>query len=504
MNNVLIKFQYRFLKYQMLLMTLVVVLQRSPMMRILTILERAIKAPMSRMVQFTTGAVATVGVQQAVTGATTFTANPASPTTATVGQSFNLAFAVTGAPSAVGSWEVLGNLPPGLSIPGLSGTTLNVKVGSIAGVPTTPGTYDITVQPFEKLNLNGDTNKQRYPISITVDGETPPPVTIFSASPSSNVIGQAGASFLQTFSISGMTAASWEITGALPPGLNLRGPNGELPQGNTLNAVSGEITGTPTQPGVFNLSLRTYDQPNLAGITDGMQHSLAIAIEDVVGADLPTVTYQPKNAVVYPLDRVQFFVKGEGYTSIQWLKDGVEIAAAQEDSLVIESTTNSDAGNYQARLTNASGSTLSAIATLVLDANAKGNLVNVSTRGFIGNGEEVLIPGFVFAGQKAKTFLIRAGGPSLSKFGLTTAHPDPIISVYDGPNLITQNDDWNLQSEPAAIRQAIIDVGAAPFDENSKDSAILVTLPPGGYTAIASGKNGVTGVALVEVYEVAQ
>ena len=504
MKSSLFAIQYKFIKYQMLLMTLAVALQRSPMMRIIVTLEKAIKAPIARMIQYSTAAVAAIGTQQAVTGATTFTSSPSSPTTATVGTQFNLVFAVTGAPSAVGSWRVKGDIPPGVTIPGLNGSTLNVKIGMMTGTPTTPGTYNLTVQAFEKSNLNGDTNEKKYPISITVEGDALPPETIFTATPSANIGGQVATPLSQSFSISGINAASWKITGGLPAGLTLKGPSGQTQQGNILNAPSGQITGTPTESGVFNISLEAYDQANFAGITDEKQHALTLTIEAAV-ANLPDVTYQPKDTTVYSQDRVQFFVNGENFTSIQWLKDGTDIPGAQDLTFIIDNAGSGDTGSYQARLSNADGSSVSAAATLTIDPNAQAQLINLSTRGFVGKGEQVMIPGFAFEGEKSKTFLIRAAGPALfDQFGLETFLENPVIMLFDGVNLLASNDDWGSQTNVAAIEQAIIDVGAFPFDANSMDAAMIVTLTPGGYTAITFGESDTTGTALIEVYEIIQ
>ena len=608
MISYIVSIQYRYFKYQLLLMTIAVMLQRSPIVRIASLLERALKTPVSRIIQLATATFAASSSINALSGATTFTSNPSSPTTANVGETFNLVFAVTGSPSAVKSWEVLGEVPPGLSIPGLNGSTLNSKVGSLTGTPTTAGTYNLTVQAFGSTNRRGDTDKKRYPISISVTGEVAPPETVFSATPSTSTTGTVGTEISQTFSISGLSARSWKISGAIPQGLTITGPNNESIQGTTLNAVSGRISGTPTNAGAFNFSLQAYDQENLAGITDGKTHSLSMTINEapppetvftatpsnntvgtvgsqfaqtffisgleaaswkVLGsippgltitgsseetmqgtilnassgvlsgipstegvydltvqaydqsnlagttddkshslqiiinppAALPDIVLTPSHTVVDTLARAQFFVKGNNYNSIQWLRNGVEITAAQSDTFIIEYAIAEDEGYYQARLSNESGSTLSAQAVLTIDDAATSQLVNVSTRGYVGPGEEVLIPGFVFGGTKSKTFLIRAAGPALASQGVGTPLADPVITLYKGQNPLIRNDDWNDQFDSAAIEQAFASTGAFAFEPNSKDAAFLVTLGPGLYTAIASSADSSTGIALVEVYE---
>lgn len=128
-------------------------------------------------------------------------------------------------------------------------------------------------------------------------------------------------------------------------------------------------------------------------------------------------------------------------------------------------------------------------------------LINVSARAQVGTGDGVLIAGFAVAGSTARTLLIRATGPTLASFGVGGTLADPLLQIFqlNGPKLYS-NDNWGGS---AAVTQAGTSVGAfAISDPNSKDSALVVTLPPGVYTAEVSGADGGTGVALVEVYEV--
>jgi hypothetical protein len=130
-----------------------------------------------------------------------------------------------------------------------------------------------------------------------------------------------------------------------------------------------------------------------------------------------------------------------------------------------------------------------------LDAVANAHLSNISTRGFVQTGANVMIGGFIVSGANGSVNLIvRALGPSLAQFGVPNPLADPLLGLYDGNGtLIMSNDNWK-DSQQAAIQNS----GFHP--PNDLDSAILVTLPTGNYTAIVTGKNGGTGVGLVEVY----
>jgi uncharacterized protein DUF4394 len=120
-------------------------------------------------------------------------------------------------------------------------------------------------------------------------------------------------------------------------------------------------------------------------------------------------------------------------------------------------------------------------------------LLNISSRGRVGTGEDVLIGGFINRG--GGRIVLRAIGPSLGAFGVTNALPDPVLTLKDvNGNTLATNDDW--QSSQGA---EITATGLAPT--NSLESAILTSLPAGNYSGVVSGKGSTAGVALVEIYQ---
>jgi hypothetical protein len=120
-------------------------------------------------------------------------------------------------------------------------------------------------------------------------------------------------------------------------------------------------------------------------------------------------------------------------------------------------------------------------------------LLNISTRGRVGTGDDVLIGGFINRG--GGRLVLRAIGPSLSAFGVTSPLADPVLTLKDSNGVtLATNDDW--QTSQAADISA---TGLAPT--NSAESAILTSLPPGNYSGIVSGKGPATGIALVEIYQ---
>lgn len=124
-------------------------------------------------------------------------------------------------------------------------------------------------------------------------------------------------------------------------------------------------------------------------------------------------------------------------------------------------------------------------------------LVNVSARNHVGSGNNILIAGFVVAGDDPKNMLIRAVGPELQNFGLTGTLADPLLKIFDANNLlVATNDNWSRGLKPSFQK-----TGAFALTNLSLDAALIITLPPGAYTAQVSGADGGTGQAIVEIYE---
>jgi len=125
-------------------------------------------------------------------------------------------------------------------------------------------------------------------------------------------------------------------------------------------------------------------------------------------------------------------------------------------------------------------------------------LLNISTRGFVGTGDAVLIGGFIVTGNGMvnSKALIRAAGPSMASQGVPGTLQDPFLRLFDSHGaVITSNDNWK-----DAQQVAIQATGLAPTDD--RESAILASLPAGAYTAIITGASNTTGIARVDVFNV--
>lgn len=136
----------------------------------------------------------------------------------------------------------------------------------------------------------------------------------------------------------------------------------------------------------------------------------------------------------------------------------------------------------------------------VYDTNqvANSQLANISTRGFVLSDNKVMIGGFILGGSSNTHVVVRGIGPSLAQIGLTPVLEDPTLELRNNNGtLLVSNDNWQENQASAA---QLIALGLAPTD--NAESGIYRSLPPGAFTAILAGKDGGTGIGLVEIYNV--
>ncbi len=181
-------------------------------------------------------------------------------------------------------------------------------------------------------------------------------------------------------------------------------------------------------------------------------------------------------------------------------------------------------GTYTATLRGVSNGTgVGLIGVDDVDSNQSATLINISTRAFVGTGANAAVGGLIVGGTAPKQVLLRGFGPTLTSFGVAGAMANPVLELYwdddNNPNtaamLIVTNDNWGITlascSAPVVscgTPQDIINTGMsantyAPSNPNrGLDAALLVTLPPGTYTATLRGVSNGTGVGLIGVDEI--
>lgn len=127
--------------------------------------------------------------------------------------------------------------------------------------------------------------------------------------------------------------------------------------------------------------------------------------------------------------------------------------------------------------------------------SSENHLANISTRGFVSTGQGQLIGGFIVTGGP-KLVLVRALGPTLSAQGVSPVLENPVLRLMSGATELRANDDWQSESNSDDIVSTTI----PPL--SPRESSILIRLEPGAYTAVVTGANDTTGIALIEIYEI--
>ncbi len=221
---------------------------------------------------------------------------------------------------------------------------------------------------------------------------------------------------------------------------------------------------------------------------------------------LPSITAQPQSQTVASGGSVTFSVTASGTNiTYQWKRNGQAITGATSATLTLTNVQSSHTGSYTVDVTNAAGTITSNSVTLtLLTPSSYGRLSAISIRAFVGQGDDVLIAGFATGGGNGSLpLLIRGVGPTLANLGVPASQTlqDPQLSVIriGQSTAAATNDNW---AGDDGVLSAAAALGAQPLASNtSADAAVHLThLPAGPYTAVVSGKNNTTGIALVEVY----
>jgi hypothetical protein len=326
-----------------------------------------------------------------------------------------------------------------------------------------------------------------------------------------------------TFSIA--TAASGVVSGSVNPTTTAVTGTLTLP-GQAAQAFSGLGTDTPRTDRLINLSSRARifanagNSTSITGFVIGgtapkqvLLRAMGPALTPlgVIGAaaDPQLRVFNSAGAIIAENND---WGGGSTLASLFTALGASALPAGSKDAAVVATLA---PGSYSMHVftTGTAGVALSEIYDASADPGAESQrLVNVSSRGDVGTGENVLITGFVVTGNSPKRILIRGVGPGIAAaLGGTLA--DPFLRVYSSGTVIAQNNDWQTPlsagtgqtlATAAELSAAAAQTGAAALAAGSKDAALIVTLAPGVYSAMVSGVGNTTGVALVEVYEIPQ
>ena len=393
------------------------------------------------------GTVAVIdGLPAAV--APVITGNPLAQTV-NAGSPVVFSSAASGRPYPAFAWSLNGApLSDGAGISGSSGPTLFIHGGA---TPESAGTYTCTV-----TNASGSATSTAATLVVV---DSPDPGRIINLSTRAYVSTNMNA-------VPEALTAGFVIGGQGSKTLVLRGIGPALANFGIPDALKAPI-------------LSLYDAssvPHLVTVNAGWQNP-------------PSSPAAPWSGKAFPADA----------TSADFAQVGAFSLAAESADCAVKIAL--PAGGYTSQIAVAPYALGVALAEIYdADAASAGTqLINVSSRGFVAGGDGSLIAGFVITGRTAETVLIRASGPALAAFGVQATLDDPQLQLFDeGQNLIASNFAWG--GDPQVARAAA-QVGAFAWgNPSSDDSAVLVTLPPGSYTAQVSSVTGNAGAALVEVY----
>ena len=171
--------------------------------------------------------------------------------------------------------------------------------------------------------------------------------------------------------------------------------------------------------------------------------------------------------------------------------------------------TNLQPGVYTVQVTASGATTQDGVAMAeIYDASENPSadyqrLINISSRGEVTSGENILIGGFIITGNSPKKVLVRGIGPGLAAQQVSHPLADPLLKVYQAGTVLATNDNWSADATAAAeLTAAATTLGAFPLTAGSKDAALILNLAPGYYTAHVESADGSSGIALVEIYEI--
>lgn len=468
-----------------------------------------------------------INVDPAPTVAPTISAQPQS-VTALTGETISLSVTATGDPSPAFQWQKNGN-----DIPGATSSTLSLPSAS----PSMTGNYAVIV-----TNLAGNLTSSTASITVT---DPIPPLTVTDQPSSKHVPSGSDITLRVAANADSPVTVQWyrhRSGDSAPQPLNgetqlvlslphvesadmgfyfarISDGTTEVQSGATTLTVSG---GTSR---LINLSTRgrILDggtlTPGFVMKGDGSKPLLMRSVGPQLRAFGVTAAMDDPVMDVIPLQGSAAILHndnwGDGTSTNEIITVAQTVGAFPLDAGSLDAallgnvSLPNSMGNrgYTVRIGSTSTNTGGIAIAEIYDpeiADSGKSLINVSARGYSGVGADALVPGFVIGGNGAKRMLIRVVGPTLADFGVTETMPNPKLSVIPlGQDFaIATNDNWGGEAE---LLSAFSTAGAFAFSNASTlDAAVVLDLPPGGYTVRVESSDGVYGNVLVEAYDLDQ
>ena len=423
------------------------------------------------------------------------------------GTAYSQTITASGIPAGPYTFTVsAGTLPPGLTL---------ATSGLLSGTPTTPGAfsftveaangpgpasqaYSVTVAPSATTTAlavapNPSTLDQSVTLTATVSGPLGPPtgsVTFKDGGASLGAVSlDAGGN--ASLTTAGLALGAHTLQASYSGDANFSASdsnivNQTVNKKSALTALSarGQIgTGFDVMIGGFVIDGATNKTVVISGLGPSLiPYGISTALDD------PTLLLLRDQVIIASNDNW-----GDAANAAAIASSGFAPSDPREAAIL----TTLAPGPYTVIIAGSGGRTGIGLVDIFEVDHPEVPIVNMSTRGKVGDGFNVMIGGFVIPGPDTQTLVVRAIGPSLANYGVDGALQNPMLTLVrmSDNTVVASNDNWGDSANAAQIQTK----GFAPSD--SLESAILITLPPGAYTAIVTG-NGGAGVALVEVYGV--
>ena len=453
------------------------------------------------------GATGTLG---AATAVPTVVYAPPAQTRVSIGNPLTLTVTAGGIGPFTYQWFLNGNL-----ITGVVGATYNIGSASASNA----GTYTVRV-----TNAAGTTTINAG--TVTVANAGAPAITL---QPLSKVVAPgARFSLLVSAAGSGNLAYQWRKDGAAIPGATQNAF--EIPAATaaasgsytcTITNSAGSVTTSAAAVDVTTLAARPANiscRTNVAAgdtvipgfVVDGTGSKRlliravgpglsAFGLDGTMADPKLDVYRQSNSSIVASSDNWDSSIAGD-FASV----GAFNLTAGSRDAALVTSLAAGQAYSVAVSgVGSSSGIVLIEVYDLDNPATATSRLVNVSVRGKVGTGDNILILGVVVNGAGKRTLLIRGVGPKLAAFGVGGTLADPQLEIFDSNNRsVLDNDNWGSAPFVAEQLLAANYVGAFALDQGSRDAATLALLDPGPYTVQVKGAANGTGEALVEIYDV--
>ena len=468
----------------------------------------------------TTTATLTITVQAAPASGPVITTGTA--VTARAGQPFSFQVRLSGVTSAA-TISATG-LPEGL--------TINTSTGVVSGTAARPGSDAVT------LTVTDGSASTTGTLQLTVTED--PAAPVITSGTAANI--QPGTSFTYTITAPSnadpaLDPTTYALVGTLPEGLvfdpntgTISGTLSDAPAWarrdnasiNALTDPANSVLGTVqifarNSQGTATTSLTFLIGKATAAVNIATRMAVGTGENVLIGGFIVTGTAPKKvmvRAIGPSLSSAGVAVPGRLLDPVLELRgsDGSLIFSnddwrSTQQQAVIDSTippsdnresaiiATLQPSNYTAIMSGKNNTTgIGLVEVYDLDSPATSQVAQISTRGFVQTGDDVMIGGFILSGGSGTSVLVRGIGPSLRSAGIGAALANPTLELYNANgDIIGQNDDWKSTQE-----QEIRDTTVPPADD--REAAIVSSVIAGTYTAILRGKDNSTGVALVEIF----